>query len=85
MENTNSKGVAVYKETNTMLDVIFRGGNIKALIEFCTPIAQSGISSFARPEQVAAVALWSKSKSIDLIDALSHCTFDKSINTKSFN
>lgn len=74
MENTTESGIAIYKDNNSMLSAIFATGDINKLIDFCKPIAASGVSGFSRPEQVAAVALWSKSKDIELIDALSHCS-----------
>jgi hypothetical protein len=58
---------------NELVNSSFKAyGDIEALTAYCAPIAKSSFSPFAKPEDVAAVALWAHSKKIPLIDALGH-------------
>lgn len=69
--NEVSKVQGSYSNNNS-LQIVTSSGKIEALLDYCKPIAESGISPFRDPGQVAAVALWSLDKDINLIDALSH-------------
>lgn len=59
-------------DNNKMLARTIAEGKIEALLDFCKPIAESKISPYSQPEQVAAVALWAYDKGINLMDALAN-------------
>lgn len=78
-ENTSSEVAIIDKQdvrvtvaNNQLMQKVFASGDIQALLDFCVPIAGSGISPFQDAKQVAAVALWAHSKDVNLIDALAN-------------
>jgi hypothetical protein len=74
MENNKTTQLAIVQKDNNnqMLKNIVLNGGMDKLIEFCRPIAESNISPYSQPEQVAAVALWAYDKGINLMDALAN-------------
>lgn len=74
MENNKNTQLAIVQKDNNnqMLKSIVLSGGMEKLIEFCKPIAESNISPYSQPEQVAAVALWAYDKDINLMDALAN-------------
>lgn len=57
---------------NSGLKQIIALADINKLLDYCKPIAESGISPYKDPKSVAAVALWSLDKNISLVDALAN-------------